>query len=58
MRREQVVEESGMINLNKLGLDASRIKFIEGDSANISLESGTVDIVTCSQSLHWYNFFS
>lgn len=37
----------------KLGLDGSRIKFIKGDSGNVSLENGSVDIVTCSQSLHW-----
>eukprot|EP00026_Physarum_polycephalum_P006995 Phypoly_transcript_07048.p1 GENE.Phypoly_transcript_07048~~Phypoly_transcript_07048.p1 ORF type:complete len:197 (+),score=18.96 Phypoly_transcript_07048:75-665(+) len=39
--------------LKKAGLDQSIIKFIKGDSGNVSLESGSVDIVTCSQSLHW-----
>jgi len=37
----------------KLNLDESKIKFIKGDSGKVNLESGTVDIVTCSQSLHW-----
>jgi ubiquinone/menaquinone biosynthesis C-methylase UbiE len=37
----------------KLGLDTSKIKFLKGDSGNVSLEDGSVDIITCSQSLHW-----
>lgn len=33
--------------------DASHISFVQGYSNRLDIDSGTVDVVTCSQSFHW-----
>jgi ubiquinone/menaquinone biosynthesis C-methylase UbiE len=33
--------------------DASHISFVSGFSNQLEMESGTVDVITCSQSFHW-----
>jgi ubiquinone/menaquinone biosynthesis C-methylase UbiE len=38
--------------------DASHISFMKGYSNQLELETGTIDIITCSQSFHWMDPFS
>ena len=33
--------------------DASHISFVQGYSNQLDMDSGTVDVITCSQSFHW-----
>lgn len=46
--RHQAEEETAALHL-----DTTKIQYVKGHSAHVPLESGTVDVVVCSQSLHW-----